>query len=94
MKILFVLAATVTLSAPAFAGNMSSNNEVKPTVNEMKDERIAENILQNEKMQRLHKRMTRDAASEGGMEARLDMMTKEGRAYHEALEQRRKNAAG
>jgi hypothetical protein len=38
--------------------------------------------------------MTRHAISEVGMEARLQMMTKEGRAYHKALEKKQKNTAG
>jgi hypothetical protein len=32
--------------------------------------------------------------SESGFEARKKMMSKEGRAYHEALEKKRKNTAG
>ncbi|MFB2707279.1 hypothetical protein ACE05C_20785, partial [Marinobacter shengliensis] len=48
----------------------------------------------NEEMQRLHREMTRNAMSEGGFEARVQMMTEEGRAYHKALKQRQKNTAG
>jgi len=51
-------------------------------------------VLKNTDMQRLHSEMTRNGMSEVGMEARLDMMTKKGRAFHRALEQDQKNTAG
>jgi hypothetical protein len=51
-------------------------------------------VLKNKDMQRLHKEMTLYGMSEGGMEARLDMMTEKGRAFHRALEQDQKNTAG
>lgn len=67
---------------------------MKATHNQVMDTKPVENILQNEDMQRLHRDMTLYAISELGMEARVKMMTKEGRAYHKALEQREKNTAG
>jgi uncharacterized membrane protein (DUF106 family) len=94
MKNLFVFAAVVTFSTSVLSGNMSDNKDMKSTHNQMMDTKSVENILQNEDMQRLHRDMTRHAMSEVGMEARLKMMTKEGRAYHKALEQREKNTAG
>lgn len=51
-------------------------------------------VLENKDMQRLHKEMTLYGMSEVGMEARLDMMTEKGRAFHRALEQDQKNTAG
>jgi hypothetical protein len=51
-------------------------------------------VLKNTNMQRLHKEMIRNGMSERGMEARLDMMTEKGRAFHRALEQDQKNTAG
>jgi hypothetical protein len=92
MKNLFVFAAAVTFSTSVLAGNMSDNKDMKATHNQMMDTKSVENILQNEDMQRLHRDMTRHAISEVGMEARLKMMTKEGRAYHKALEKKRNNA--
>ena len=94
MKNIFLFAAAFSISTFAFASNISSGDEIQPNHSQMNNEQISENILQNEKMQRLHKRMTRDAISEGGMEARVEMMTEEGRAFHEALEQRKKKTAG
>ncbi len=94
MKKLFVLASAVAISTSVFAGNMSDNKDMKAMHSQMKEKQSAENILQNEDMQRLHRDMTLYAISELGMEARVKMMTKEGRAYHKALEQREKNTAG
>ena len=53
-----------------------------------------EDVLKNEDMQRLHREMTRYSMSESGFEARKKMMNKQGRAYHEALKEKRKNTAG
>ena len=94
MKKLFVLAAVVTLSTNIFAGTISEDNDMKAMHSKMKDKQSFENILQNEDMQRLHRDMTINAMSEGGMEARLEMMKEEGRAYHKALEKGEKNTAG
>ncbi|MDX5335872.1 MAG: hypothetical protein LPK13_07285 [Marinobacter sp.] len=94
MKKLFVFVAAVTFSTSVLAGNISENKNMKATQNQMMDTKPVENILQNEDMQRLHRDMTLYAISELGMEARVKMMTKEGRAYHKALEQREKNTAG
>lgn len=94
MKRFFVFAAAVTLSTSVFAGNMSDNKDMKAMQNQMKEKQSAENILKNEDIQRLHRDMTLYAMSELGMEARVKMMTKEGRAYHKALEESQKNTAG
>ena len=94
MKKLFVFAAAVTFSTSVLAGNISENKNMKATHNQVMDTKPVENILQNEDMQRLHRDMTLYAISEVGMEARLQMMTKEGRAYHKALEKKQKNTAG
>lgn len=88
MKKFFIFAAAVTISTSVFADNMLDNKDMKATHSQMKDKQSVENILQNEDMQRLHKDMTLYAMSELGMEARVKMMTKEGRAYHKALEKR------
>lgn len=94
MKNIFLIAAVFSISTFTFASNISSNDDIKSNHSQMNSEQISGNVLQNEKLQRLHKQMTREAMSEGGMEARLEMMTEEGRAYHEALEQRKKSTAG
>ncbi len=74
---------------------MSDNKDMKAMHNQMKDKQSAENILQNEDMQRLHRDMTLYAISGVGMEARLQMIsTEEGHAYHKALEKKQKNTAG
>lgn len=95
MKNILLFAATITLSTYALAGNISSNEDSKSAHNHYKDNRSFENILNNEEMQRLHKRMTLYGMSEPGMEARRQMIgTEQGRAYHKALEKREKNTAG
>jgi hypothetical protein len=93
MKKLFILAIAVTLSTSVLAGNMSENKDMKAMHSQVMDNQSVENILQNEDMQRLHRDMTLYAMSEVGMEARVKMMTKEGRAYHKAQENRQKNTA-
>lgn len=91
MNKVLVLATAVTLSTSALAGNMSENTDMKAMHSQMMDKQSAESILQNEDMQRLHRDMTLYAMSEVGMEARRKMMTKEGRAYHKALEKKQKH---
>lgn len=94
MKNLLIFAAAVTVSTSVLAGNMSDNKDMKAMHSQMMDKSSIEEILKNEEMQRLHRDMTRNAMSEGGFEARVQMMTEEGRAYHNALKQRQKNTAG
>ncbi|EDM49559.1 hypothetical protein [Marinobacter algicola] len=95
MNNILLFAATITLSTYALAGNMSSNEDAKAAHDQSKENRSFENILNNEEMKRLHKRMTLYGMSEPGMEARLEMITtEEGRAYHRALEDAGKNTAG
>jgi len=94
MKTLLIFAAAVTVSTSVLAGNMSDNKDMKAMHSQMMDKSSIEEILKNEEMQRLHRDMTRNAMSEGGFEARVQMMTEEGRAYHNALKQRQKNTAG
>lgn len=48
-------------------------------------------VIKSKDMQRPHDEMTRNGMSEGGMEARPDMITEKGRAFHQALEQEQKN---
>jgi hypothetical protein len=55
----------------------------------MNNNQVNKNILQNKELQRLHKEMTRYGMSEGGMEARVQMMSEEGRAYHRALKMKK-----
>lgn len=102
MKTPIVFLAAITLSTSVFAGNMQqdtkSSGSVQGDISLMhsgmdKDATQAE-VLENKDMQRLHKEMTLHGMSEGGMEARLDMMTEKGRAFHRALEQDQKNTAG
>lgn len=94
MKNLLIFAAAVTVSTSVLAGNMSDNKDMKAMHSQMMEKSSIEEILKNEEMQRLHRDMTRNAMSEAGFEARVQMMTKEGRAYHKALKQRQKNTAG
>ncbi|TVT30364.1 hypothetical protein [Marinobacter vinifirmus] len=94
MKNLLIFSAAVTVSTSVLAGNMSDNKDMKAMHSQMMDKSSIEEILKNEEMQRLHRDMTRNAMSEGGFEARVQMMTEEGRAYHNALKQRQKNTAG
>lgn len=50
------------------------------------DEKLTQSdILKNKRMQRLHKEMTLSGMSEVGMEARRNMMTAKGKAYHRSL---------
>ncbi|MBK1851897.1 MULTISPECIES: hypothetical protein [unclassified Marinobacter] len=107
MKKQIIFLAAITLSSGIFAGNIHESNggvtmkgdmnsmhsKMKSMHNSMEKEVTQSGVLKNEDMQRLHKRMTLDGMSEGGMEARLDMMGEKGRAYHRALEQQQKNTA-
>jgi hypothetical protein len=108
MKKSILFLAAVTLSTAVFAGNIPESrsgnlmhDNMKSTQKNMNSMHNGENkettqtgIIKNKDMQRLHKEMTLNGISEGGMEARLDMMTDKGRAYHRALEQEQKNTAG
>jgi len=93
MKKSIIFAATLTFSASVLAGNVSDNNDRKAMSSQMIVKSSVEEILNNENMERLHRYMTRYDMSEPGFEARMQMMTKEGRAYHKALEQKQKNTA-
>ena len=92
MKSLVVFVAAATLSMSALAGSMPSHQDMKEMHekmhNEINNDQVNQNILQDKQLQRLHKEMTRNAMSEGGFEARKQMMTEEGRAYHRALEKK------
>lgn len=109
MKKPIVLLAAITLSTAAFAGNMQQDNKSGNSIhgnmnsmhknmnsmhNGMEKEATQTGILKNKDMQRLHKEMTLNGMSEGGMEARLNMMGQKGRAYHQALKPDQKNTAG
>lgn len=94
MKNTLLFIVTITLSTYTFAGNMSSDEEMKTPHDQSKDKRSFENILNNDEMKRLHKQMTRYGMSEPGFEARLEMTTTDkGQAYHRALEEAEKNTA-
>jgi len=95
MKTPIVFLAAIALSTAVFADNMQQDTKSSDSMHSGigKDATQAE-VLKNTNMQRLHKEMTRNRMSERGMEARLDMMTEKGRAFHQALEQDQKNTAG
>ncbi|WP_322003010.1 hypothetical protein [Marinobacter alexandrii] len=92
MRSLVVFVAVATLSMSALADSMPGHKDMKEWHNEMHNEmdnnQVNENILQDKELQRLHKEMTLHGLSEVGMEARRQMISKEGRAYHRALEKR------
>lgn len=94
MKRMIALIAAFTISTSVFAGNMSNEKDMKSVHGKTINSSSLEDILKNQDMQRLHREMTRYSMSESGFEARKKMMSKEGRAYHEALEEMRKNTAG
>ncbi|MBY5937254.1 hypothetical protein [Marinobacter nauticus] len=94
MKHMITLIAAFTISTSVFAGNILDREDMKTMNGKTTNNSSLEDILQNEDMQRLHREMTRYSMSESGFEARKEMMSKEGRAYHEALEEKRKNTAG
>ena len=93
MNKLIVFATAITLSTSVFAGNMqketksgnSMHSDMSSMHNDMKSKMTQADLLENEDMQRLHKEMTESGMSEMVMEARRNMMTNEGRAYHRAL---------
>ena len=100
MNKLMVFATAITLSTSVFAGNMqketksghsmhsdmsSMHENMKSMHNDMDKKFTQADTLGNEDMQRLHKEMTESGMSEMVMEARRNMMTNEGRAYHRAL---------
>ena len=108
MKTPIVFLAAITLSTAVFAGNMehesksgasmhgdmsTMHSNMKSMHNGMDKEVTQTEILKNKDMQRLHEEMTLYGLSEIGMEARLNMMTEKGRAYHRALKQEQKHAA-
>jgi len=108
MKKPIVFLAAITLSTAVFAGNMehesksgasmhgdmsTMHSNMKSMHNGMDKEVTQTEILKNKDMQRLHEEMTLYGLSEIGMEARLNMMTEKGRAYHRALKQEQKHAA-
>ena len=94
MKRMIALIAAFTISTSLFAGNISDEKDMKSMDGKNINNSSFEDVLKNEDMQRLHREMTRYSMSESGFEARKKMMSKEGRAYHEALEEKRKNTAG
>ncbi len=93
MKALIAFVAAATLSMSVFAGSMPNHEDMKEMHekmhNEMNKDQVNKNILKNKELQRLHKEMTRYGMSEGGMEARVQMMSEEGRAYHRALKMKK-----
>jgi len=91
-----------TKSNASMQGDMSSMHSNMTSMHKnmnsmhsgMNEEATQTEVLKNTDMQRLHREMTRNGMSEGGMEARLDMMTKKGRAFHRALDRDQRNTAG
>lgn len=82
-----LLLSVVTLSTSALAGNMSTNDDMTSMHSKINDQEFLKKTLENEDMRRLHRDMTLYGISEVGMEARRQMIgTKEGRAYHNAME--------
>ncbi|MCA0913286.1 MULTISPECIES: hypothetical protein [Marinobacter] len=94
MKRMIALIAAFTISTSLFAGNISDEKDMKSMDGKNINNSSFEDVLKNEDMQRLHREMTRYSMSESGFEARKKMMNKQGRAYHEALKEKRKNTAG
>lgn len=89
----FIVAASFTTTAMAADMNISTDLS-KSSGESLKTLNAQESILNNEKMKRLHRDMTASGISEAGMEARVQMMSPEGKAYHEALEEQEKKTAG
>ncbi|WP_278802192.1 hypothetical protein [Marinobacter nauticus] len=94
MKRMIALITAFTISTSLFAGNISDEKDMKSMDGKNINNSSFEDVLKNEDMQRLHREMTRYSMSESGFEARKKMMNKQGRAYHEALKEKRKNTAG
>ncbi|MGX1203270.1 hypothetical protein [Marinobacter sp. MBR-105] len=94
MKRMIALISAFTISTSLFAGNISDEKDMKSMDEKNINNSSFEDVLKNEDMQRLHREMTRYSMSESGFEARKKMMNKQGRAYHEALKEKRKNTAG
>ncbi|MBB5322895.1 hypothetical protein [Marinobacter oulmenensis] len=84
MKKIFAFVTAVTLSTSALAGNVS--NDMDNAGTDLKDKIALEKIVNDDRLQYLHKEMTNYGFSESGMDARLQMMSKEGEAYHNALD--------
>lgn len=84
MKKIFAFVTAVTLSTSALAGNVS--NDMDNAGTDLKDKIALETIVNDDRLQYLHKEMTNYGFSESGMDARLQMMSKEGEAYHNALD--------
>ena len=94
MNKLFAIIVTSAFSAPAFSSDIPSNVDYQKSRSQYSLSIEDKSVLQNPELKKLHKDMTQNGLSEVGMEARRQMMTAEGRAYHKALEHRKKDVAG
>ncbi|MCS5564094.1 hypothetical protein [Marinobacter sp.] len=94
MNKLFAIMVTSAFSAPAFSSDIPSNVDYQESGSNYSLSIEDKSVLQNRELKNLHKDMVLNGLSEVGMEARRQMMTAEGRAYHKALEHREKDVAG
>jgi hypothetical protein len=94
MNKLFAIFIASVFSAPAFSSDIPSNVDYQESGSNYSLEVEDKSVLQNTELKNLHKDMVLNGLSEVGMEARRQMMTAEGRAYHKALEHSEKDVAG
>lgn len=94
MNKLFAIMVTSAFSAPAFSSDIPSNVDYQESGSNYSLSIEDKSVLQNRELKNLHKDMVLNGLSEVGMEARRQMMTAEGLAYHKALEHREKDVAG
>lgn len=98
MKTPIVFLAAITLSTAVFAGNIQQDTKSSGSMQGDMSSMHSNMTSMHNNMNSMHSGMDKEATlygmSEVGMEARLDMMTEKGRAFHRALEQDQKNTAG
>lgn len=94
MNKLFAVLVTSAFSVPAFSSDIPSNADYQDSGSNSSLSIEDKSVLQNTELKNLHKDMVLNGLSEVGMEARRQMITAAGRAYHKALEHREKDVAG
>lgn len=94
MNKIFSFIVLATLSGTALAADIENSPGISSIDKNGEPGKNSESILDNAELKRLHREMTFPGISEAGMEARVQMMSREGKAYHQALEQQEKNTAG
>lgn len=94
MKKILSFIVVTTISGTALAADIESSQSVSSIDKNGEPGKSYESILDNAELKRLHREMAFPGISEAGMEARVQMMSREGKAYHRALEQKEKNTAG